>query len=128
MELADGVLRIDAFLAVTLGIIVLFVGKRWNDRIGFLREFSIPEPVTGGILFSVLFLIVYATTGVAVDFDLAGERLGGDRQDQETGPQACMGRHRHRPGMLVPKEGESEPFGAKGVSRWPRASCSATIG
>ena len=71
MELADGVLRIKPFLTVTLGFIVLFVGKRWNDRIGFLREFSIPEPVTGGILFSVLFAIVYATTGVGVEFDLA---------------------------------------------------------
>ena len=56
---------------MTLGFIVLFVGKRWNDRIGFLREFSIPEPVTGGLLFSVLFTIVYVVTGVAVEFDLA---------------------------------------------------------
>ena len=71
MELADGVLRIKPFLTVTLGFIVLFVGKRWNDRIGFLREFSIPEPVTGGILFSVLFTIVYVATGVGIEFDLA---------------------------------------------------------
>jgi ESS family glutamate:Na+ symporter len=75
MELADGVLQIDQFLTVTLGIIVLFVGKRWNDRIGFLREFSIPEPVTGGLLFSVLFAIVYVATGVAVEFDLAARDL-----------------------------------------------------
>jgi len=71
LELAEGVLRIKPFLTVTLGFIVLFVGKRWNDRIGLLREFGIPEPVTGGILFSVLFAIVYATTGVGVEFDLA---------------------------------------------------------
>ena len=48
MELIDGTLRIDEFLTVTLGIVVLFVGKRLNDAVGFLREFSIPEPVTGG--------------------------------------------------------------------------------
>jgi len=71
MELVDEILRIDGFLAVTLGIVVLFAGKRLNDRVGFLREFSIPEPVTGGLLFSVLFGIVYAATGVAVEFDLA---------------------------------------------------------
>ncbi len=71
MEIADGVLRIEQFLAVTLGIIVLFVGKRLNDAIGFLREFSIPEPVTGGLLFSVLFGLVYAATGTAVEFNLA---------------------------------------------------------
>jgi ESS family glutamate:Na+ symporter len=71
MELTDGILQITSFLAVTLGIVVLFVGKRINDAVGFLREFSIPEPVTGGLLFSVLFGLVYAVTGVAVEFDLA---------------------------------------------------------
>ncbi len=70
MELVDGVLRIDQFLTVTLGIIVLFVGKRLNGAVAFLREFSIPEPVTGGLLFSILFAIVYAATGVAVEFEL----------------------------------------------------------
>ncbi len=70
MDLTDGVLRLETFFAVTLGIVVLFVGKRLNDAIRILREFSIPEPVTGGLLFSVLFGIVYATTGVAVEFNL----------------------------------------------------------
>lgn len=71
MEMVDGVLRIDQFLTVTLGIIVLFVGKRLGDAVAFLREFSIPEPVTGGLLFSVLFGILYAVSGVAVEFELA---------------------------------------------------------
>ncbi len=70
MEMVEGVLQINQFLAVTLGIIVLFVGKRINESVGFLREFSIPEPVTGGLLFSVLFAIVYASSGVAVEFEL----------------------------------------------------------
>ena len=75
ISLVDGVLRLDAFLAVTLGIIVLFVGKRLNDAVGFLREFSIPEPVTGGLLFSVLFGLLYAFSGVAVEFDLKARDL-----------------------------------------------------
>jgi ESS family glutamate:Na+ symporter len=72
MELVDGVLKLQNFLAITLGIIVLFVGKRINDTVGFLREFSIPEPVTGGLLFSILFGLVYAFSGIAVEFDLHG--------------------------------------------------------
>ena len=71
MEITNDVLRIGPSLAFTLGIIVLFMGKRVNGTVGFLREFSIPEPVTGGLLFSILFGIVYAATGVAVEFDLA---------------------------------------------------------
>ena len=70
LEVVDGVLQVSAFLAVTLGIIVLFVGRRVNDAVGFLREFSIPEPVTGGLIFSILFGLVYAISGVAVEFDL----------------------------------------------------------
>ena len=75
MDLTGDVLRLEPFLTVTLGIIVLFVGKRLNNRIAFLREFSIPEPVTGGLLFSILFGIVYATSGVAVEFSLGARDI-----------------------------------------------------
>lgn len=68
--LIDGVLSIGSFLTVTIGIVVLFVGRRLNQKIGFLREFSIPEPVTGGILFSILFGLVYALTSIEVTFNL----------------------------------------------------------
>lgn len=71
MELLEGVLRIESFLAVTIGIIVLFVGKRLNEKIRLLRDFSVPEPVTGGLLFSVLFTLAFLTAGVAVEFNLA---------------------------------------------------------
>ena len=70
MDLQDGILHIQSFLAVTIGIVVLFVGKRLNEQVGFLREFSIPEPVTGGLLFSVLFGLLYAASGIAVQFEL----------------------------------------------------------
>ena len=70
LEITDGVVRVGSFMAITLGIIVLFVGKRINDTIKFLDEFSIPEPVTGGLLFSILFWLIYSFTGVSVEFDL----------------------------------------------------------
>ncbi len=75
MDFQDNILNIGPFLAVTLGIIVLFIGKRLNDVVGFLREFSIPEPVSGGLLLSLVFGLVYATTGVAVEFDLAARDI-----------------------------------------------------
>lgn len=70
MEMSDGILRIGAGLAVTFGILVLFVGNRVNEKFTFLRELSIPKPVTGGLIFSILFATVYAVTGTAVEFDL----------------------------------------------------------
>ncbi|MBD1390148.1 sodium/glutamate symporter [Neiella sp. HB171785] len=70
LEIVDGVLRLSSFLTVTIGIVVLFVGRRLNQKVGFLREFSIPEPVTGGILFSLIFGLIYALSSVEVHFDL----------------------------------------------------------
>jgi len=71
MEFENGVLHFTPFFAVTLGIVVLFLGKRVNDAVGFLREFSIPEPVTGGLIMSLLIALVYVTSGVEIEFDLA---------------------------------------------------------
>lgn len=71
MEFDNGVLQFSAFFAVTLGIIVLFVGRRVNNAVGFLKEFSIPEPVTGGLIFSLLITLLYLLGGVEIHFDLA---------------------------------------------------------
>ena len=70
MEFHDAILKFDHFFAVTIGIVVLFAGKRINEAVAFLREFSIPEPVTGGLLFSLLFAAVHAVSGIEVTFDL----------------------------------------------------------
>ncbi|HSQ85187.1 MAG TPA: sodium/glutamate symporter, partial [Desulfobacterales bacterium] len=75
MEIQDGILHIGPFLTVTLGIIVLFVGKRINNAVPFLREFSIPEPVTGGLLFSILFALVYFLTDTGVEFELTARDI-----------------------------------------------------
>lgn len=75
MELIDGTLHIEGFLSITLGIVVLFAGKRLNDAIGFLKNFSIPEPVSGGLLFTLLFMLVYLVTGIEVEFDLAARDI-----------------------------------------------------
>ena len=75
MEFENGILHFGSFYVATLGIIVLFVGKRLNETIGFLRTFSIPEPVTGGLLFSVLITLVYLVSGVEIQFNLAARDI-----------------------------------------------------
>ena len=70
METLEEVITVGPFLGVTLGIIVLFIGKRLNDAFKFLREFNIPEPVTGGLIFSILFGLIYTLSGVTLEFDL----------------------------------------------------------
>ncbi len=70
MEFENNILHLGSFFAVTMGIVVLFIGRRLNQVIGFLREFSIPEPVSGGILASLIFAMLHATTSIVVQFDL----------------------------------------------------------
>jgi len=75
MELVDGTLTVGPILAVTLGIIVLFLGRRLNLAFIFLRNYSIPEAVSGGLVMSVLLALVYLVTDVAVAFDLGARDL-----------------------------------------------------
>ena len=70
MEFDNGILHFGPFLSVTIGIVVLFVGKRLNDAFRFLREFSIPEPVTGGLLCSLMIALVYLITDIEIEFEL----------------------------------------------------------
>jgi glutamate:Na+ symporter, ESS family len=72
---ADQVLHVRPFLSVTAGVIVLFVGKMLNERLSGLREYNIPEPVTGGLLFAVGFGLLYLFSGVKVDFDLTARDI-----------------------------------------------------
>ena len=40
---------IPTFLAITIGIIVFFVGAFLTRRVALLCNYSIPEPVAGGL-------------------------------------------------------------------------------
>jgi ESS family glutamate:Na+ symporter len=68
--LADGVVAVRPFLSVTVAILALFAGKAINRRVRPLREYNIPEPVTGGLLFAVGLGVVYAVSGLKVDFEM----------------------------------------------------------
>ena len=70
MNLIDGQLQVQSFLTVTLGILVLFVGKALNQRVRLLREFTIPEPVSGGLLVAVLIAVLHFVFGMEINFSL----------------------------------------------------------
>lgn len=61
-------LGIPATLAIAA--LVLVVGRQLIERIGFLRKYSIPEPVVGGLLTAVLVAALHAM-GVRIAFDTA---------------------------------------------------------
>lgn len=70
MELNDSILYFKTFMSITIGIIVLFIGKGLNESVKFLRDFSIPNPVTGGFLFAILSATVFFIFKIEITFEL----------------------------------------------------------
>ncbi len=61
---------VNDFISYTIGIVVFFIGMRLNERIGFLRSYNIPEPVTGGVLAALALLLLYLATGIEITYEL----------------------------------------------------------
>jgi len=61
-------MEVDARQTILVGILVLFLGKSLNKRIEFFKQYSIPEPVTGGIVASLFFAIIYFSFDLNIKF------------------------------------------------------------
>ena len=64
-------LELDSRQTIILAILVLALGRYLNRKIRFLREYNIPEPVSGGILASLLSAAIYFGGGTELVFDMA---------------------------------------------------------
>lgn len=62
---------IPDFVTATLGFAVYLIGFEFNGRIALLRQFNIPEPVTGGLLASVVVLGLYLAFDLELAFEMA---------------------------------------------------------
>ena len=61
---------VDDFLTYTLGILVFFIGVHVNRRVSFLRNYNIPEPVTGGLLATAFTFLIFLSTNTEIQFQL----------------------------------------------------------
>ncbi|WP_281557333.1 sodium/glutamate symporter [Thalassomonas sp. RHCl1] len=66
-------MTIDIAITETLliSLLILFAGYGLNSKIPFLRNNNIPEPVVGGILFSLLLAIAHSSFNLNIQFDMA---------------------------------------------------------
>lgn len=55
---------------VMIAILVFFLGQQLNRRFPFLDRFNIPEPVSSGLLVSLLLAALFAVSGITIRFDL----------------------------------------------------------
>jgi ESS family glutamate:Na+ symporter len=64
------IIEVDGFLAFTLAIVLLFVGKLMTKKYEILRKYSIPEPVIGGFACAIVVAVIYAFFDTTISFDL----------------------------------------------------------
>lgn len=57
------------FMSVTFGLVAYLLGEAINRRVGLLRNFNIPDPVTGGLLLALLFFALHRFGVAEVSFD-----------------------------------------------------------
>ena len=58
------------FLSLTIGLVVYFVGVLTTQHVKFLRNFNIPEPVSGGFIAVAVVSLIYFVFNLEIGFDL----------------------------------------------------------
>ena len=61
-------MELDSRQTIIVAILVLFLGKYLNKKINILRKYNIPEPVTGGLVASLFFGLLYLLFDVDINF------------------------------------------------------------
>jgi ESS family glutamate:Na+ symporter len=59
------------FLAFTVGMVVFFLGAEITQRVAFLRDYNIPEPVTGGFVAALVLWLIYMIFNLEIGFEMA---------------------------------------------------------
>ena len=58
-----------AYYTLIMAVLVLLLGKLMTRHIRFLRDFNIPEPVSGGLLVAATIFALHQITGLSLSFE-----------------------------------------------------------
>ncbi len=64
-------LMVSDFIAVTIGIIVFFLGAFLTRNLALLQNYNIPEPVSGGLAAALITWALYSWLDLEITFDLS---------------------------------------------------------
>lgn len=62
--------KLSLIQTMALGLVILFIGYFLNNKIRFLKNNNIPEPVVGGICFALINWFLFSTFAISFDFDM----------------------------------------------------------
>lgn len=62
-------ISLDMYQTAGVGVLALILGLFLTRKIYFLRKMCIPSPVSGGIIFSLIFLALYKWFGIELSFN-----------------------------------------------------------
>ncbi len=63
------VYKVDFYATLVCVVLVLLLGSYIIKRVRFFQDYSIPEPVVGGLLVALVFLVLRQTAGIEFKFD-----------------------------------------------------------
>lgn len=63
-------ITVPAFIAATMGLIVFFIGAFLTRKVAFLKDYNIPEPVSGGIAVALGTWSWFYFTGQRIAFEM----------------------------------------------------------
>ena len=69
------VLKLDMVQAAALAVVVLFIGKKIENKLTFLERYCIPAPVIGGLVFAIITLILKVSNILTFDMDITLQKL-----------------------------------------------------
>ncbi len=64
-------LQLTLIQTMALALIILFMGYFLNNKLSFLKQNNIPEPVVGGIFFAILNWILFSCFNINFSFDMS---------------------------------------------------------
>ena len=65
----DKVLSLDLYASAGVGVLALIMGLFFTQKIPFLKRFCRPAPVSGGLLVSLITLLMFSVLGIECKFD-----------------------------------------------------------
>ena len=62
-------ITVNPYYTLIIATVVLLVGRALVNKIKFLQNFNIPEPVAGGLLAAIIIYVLHVGTGMSFAFD-----------------------------------------------------------